>query len=138
MRAPESMTRQRRAVSLRRKLFCLIGILLTISSPLHGSACCPIKCDSRDCHSMADCQGMEMPKQVGAVPVDPGSPCCLLEQIPVITFQQSPTMQRFDIATNQSVPGDLLDNPATIRTTIPHLVKGSPPDRQSLLCTLVI
>lgn len=138
MQAPESMMRHRPALPIRRKLFCLIGILLTISSPLHGSASCSIKYDSSKCYSVADCQGMGMAKQVGAVSVGSGSPCCLLEQPQANIFQQSPSIQGLDIGTNQSVPGDLLDNPATIRTTVRHLVKSSPPDRQSYLCTLLI
>ena len=131
--------RKHRRVS-RRKLICMVSTLLMVGGPILGSLCASGSCSSKKSDSVAQCAGMDMPKDPAILRANSSLSCCQMTQIPPATLSQKGETQKVKAElANLIVLTNVSAGPvAGYKIAFPHVDSSPPPDVQSLFCTLLI
>ena len=122
----------------RKQTFLAIALLVT-SLSFPGGACSIQNCAAAESHTMANCGGMEMPLQLGANRLsDMESSCCHVSQATPTKLWQSPETQIREKFVSFTTFDDMAGSWNQEQRLISSAVTPSPPELQSLLCTLLI
>jgi len=119
------------------KVLCLLLILLVISSPLHAIACPLSECSTAKSESKTQCHMTEMPQSRSSCAA-PVASCCHEGQTPAQTGQRDIRSEATDIILAEKAPESAALMAQAFQTAVLAQAGGSPPDRQSLFCTLLI
>jgi hypothetical protein len=125
--------------NLRQKLVCFVGALLIFVAPLAASVCPGDQCALGEPKAAGECHSMGSPHDAESFHAHSTLPCCQLTQTPQATI--TPATEKIEVQPNASyviVEARSLHSPTIRRVSDKFEVTFSPPDLQSLLCTLLL
>jgi len=132
------MRGSRPTTALSYRVVSLVVAMFLISTPLLAVHCTTESCAQSKSDSMAHCEGMEMPPELGPLPTNHGSSCCQVSQVPPRTRQVQENPQTVETYAFSKGPEFVPSVSTEKQVPVLSLITASPPDRQSLLCTLLI